>query len=207
MGPMKKPGQVATDRARKLFLRHGGVLRTNDALRGGINPATLYAMRDAGVVTALTRGVYHLQEVPLTGSEDMVAVAHRIPRARICLISALAFHGITTQIPHEVYCAIPRDIHRPRLDYPPVRFFRFSRESYEDGVAYHRISGSRVAVYTVEKTLADCFKYRNQIGMDTVLEALKLYREKKRLNVSALLEHAKICRVREIMVPYLEATL
>lgn len=204
---MNKTKQIAAERARILFRRHGGVLRTTDALRRGINPATLYAMRNDGVVTALSRGVYHLQEMPLSGSEEMVAVAHRIPRARICLISALAFHGITTQIPHEVYCAIPRDIHRPRIDYPPVRIFRFSQESYEDGVAYHRISGSRVAVYTVEKTLADCFKYRNQIGMDTVLEALKLYRERKRLNVSALLEHARICRVRNIMTPYLEATL
>lgn len=195
------------DKVEAIFRRHGGVLRTGEALGYGIHPETLYAMRDEGLLETLSRGLYRLKDIPLEGSDDLITVAHRIPRAHICLISALSFHGITTQIPHAVYCAIPRDIHQPRIDYPPVRFFRFSETSYHDGVESHTMSGTKVQIYNVEKTLADCFKYRNQIGMDTVLEALHLYRERKPLKVDALLAHARICRVYNVLAPYLEAVL
>ena len=198
---------MTVDRVKSLFREHGGVLRTRETLRLGVNPRTLYAMRDEGLLNTLTRGVYHLPEVPLQGSDDLIAVAHRIPRARICLISALSFHELTTQIPHGVYCAIPRYAHRPNMNHPPVRYFIFSRDCYENGVEYHEVSGTRLPVYSVEKTLADCFKYRNQIGMDTVLEALRLYRERRPLNVRALMEYARVCRVQNILSPYLEATL
>lgn len=198
---------MTVERVKALFRERGGVMRTCDALRRGVNPRTLYAMRDEGLLNTLTRGVYHLRDAPLHGSDDLVAVAHRIPKARICLISALAFHELTTQIPHVVQCALPRNVNRPKVDRPPVRFFIYSRACYEDGVEYHEVSGTRLAVYSVEKTLADCFKYRNQIGMDTVLEALRLYRERKPLNVKTLLEHARVCRVHNVLTPYVEATL
>ena len=182
-------------------------MRTSAALRLGINSRTLYAMRDRGLLTALSRGIYHLKEIPLHGWDDLVTIAHRVPKARICLISALAFHELTTQIPHEIYCALPRDVHHPRIEHPPVRCFRFSHACYESGVEYHDVAGARLAVYSAEKTLADCFKYRNQIGMDSVLEAMRLYRERNPLNIRALLEYAKMCRVQNILKPYLEATL
>ena len=204
---MKKKDQITVDKVKAIFRQHEGILRTGEALGYGIHPKTLYAMRDGGLLETLSRGLYRLKDVPLTGSDDLITVAHRIPRARICLISALSFHGITTQIPHEVYCAIPRDIHRPRVDYPPVRFFRFSESSYSDGVESHTMNGTKVHIYNVEKTLADCFKYRNQLGMDTVLEALHLYRERKPLKVDSLLAHARICRVYNVLAPYLEAVL
>ena len=204
---MKKSGQITVARARDIFCRDGGVLRTHDALRAGINPKTLYAMRDAGLLENLSRGLYRLMEVPLSGSIDLITVAHRIPKARICLISALSFHEITTQIPHEIHCAIPRNVSQPRIDHPPIRFFRFSAACYEAGIEYHEMNKTRVAVYSAEKTLADCFKYRNQIGMDTVLEALHYYRERKQLKVDSLLDHARTCRVYNILAPYLEAVL
>lgn len=204
---MKKKDQVTVDKVKAIFCQHDGVMRTGEALGYGIHPKTLYAMRDSGILETLSRGLYRLRDISLSGSDDLITVAHRIPRARICLISALSFHGITTQIPHKVYCAIPRDIHKPCIDYPPVQFFRFSESSYSDGIESHIMSGIKVQVYNVEKTIADCFKYRNQIGMDTVLEALHLYRERKPLNVDQLLTYARICRVYNVMTPYLEAVL
>lgn len=198
---------MTAERVKELFREQGGVMRTRDAMRQGVHPRTLYAMRDAGLLNTLARGVYHLREAPLNVSDDLVAVAYRVPKARICLISALAFHDLTTQIPHMVYCALPRNVNRPNVGQPPVRYFIYSRECYEDGVEYHKVSGTRLAVYSVEKTLADCFKYRNQIGMDTVLEALRLYWDSKPLKVKKLMEHARVCRVHNILTPYIEALL
>jgi predicted transcriptional regulator of viral defense system len=195
------------EQARRIFETQGGILRTSEALAMGIHPSTLYTMRDAGVLESLSRGLFRLADLPVPDNQDLISIALRIPKARICLISALAFHNITTQIPHEVHCALPRDVHSPRLDYPPIRIYRFSNTSYDQGVETHKLSGISVPVYNEEKTLADCFKFRNQVGMDTVLEALKLYRERKPLRVDKLLSYAKTCRVERIMSPYLEATL
>ena len=205
---MKRSEQISVEKAATLFREAGGVLLTRQALGKGINPRTLYAMRDRGLLEKMSRGVYHLCDVPLSGSEDLISVISRIPRGRICLISALSFYGLTTQIPHFVYCAIPRGSFQPRIDSPPVQCFRFSDASYEAGVDYHEMSGVSVAIYNPEKTLADCFKYRHRIvGMDTVLEALRLYRERMPLRVNAIMEYARICRVEKILTPYLEATL
>ena len=204
---MKKNPTTTIEQAKAHFRTRGGILRTSEALALGVHPATLYQMRAAGVVEALSRGLYHLAEMPISGNEDLVVVARRVPKARICLISALAFHGLTTQIPHKVYCAIPRDVHRPHLDHPPTCFFRFSTASYAAGLESHDLNGVRVGIYSAEKTLADCFQYRQRLGMDTVLEALRLYRERKRLRVDELLAHAHTCRVENILRPYLEALL
>lgn len=125
----------------------------------------------------------------------------------ICLISALSFHEITTQIPHEVYVALERGARAPRLDYPPLRVFRFTGKAFTEGVEDHEIDGVSARIYSPEKTLADCFKYRNKIGLDTALEALRLYRQRKPIKVEALIEFARICRVEKVMRPYLEAVL
>jgi predicted transcriptional regulator of viral defense system len=176
-----------------------------DALRLGVHRRTLYALRDAGSIEALSRGLYRLAGAPPLGNPDLVAVALKVPRGVICLLSALAYYDLTTQIPHEVYVAISRDSEPPRLDYPPVRSFRFSEPAFSKGIEIHRVDGVPVRMYDREKTLADCFKYRNKIGLDTVLEALRLYRERGRPNIEALLRYAEICRVARIMRPYLEA--
>jgi predicted transcriptional regulator of viral defense system len=136
-----------------------------------------------------------------------VAIAKRVPQGVICLVSALAFHDLTLQVPHAIDVAIGRNAEPPRLDYPPVRAFRFSDAAFSAGIEVHTIDGVRVRVYCREKTLADCFKYRNKIGMDTVLEALKQYKEKHRLEVEVLLRYAEICRVAKVMRPYLETML
>lgn len=138
---------------------------------------------------------------------DIVTVAARIPRAVICLISALAFHEMTTQIPHAVSIALERGAEPPRIDYPPLTIHRFSGDSLTEGIQEHMVDGVTVRVYNPEKTLADCFRFRNQIGMDVVLEALKLYKARKPFNVGELLRYARVCRVEAIMKPYIEAML
>jgi predicted transcriptional regulator of viral defense system len=141
------------------------------------------------------------------GNPDLAIIAMKIPKGVICLISALSYHEITTEIPHEVYLALPRGTEPPRLDYPPLRVFRFGRYAFEEGIEQHDVDGVLMRVYSPEKTLADCFKYRNKIGIDVALEALKNYRRRKQFNVDELMHYARVCRVERVMRPYVEATL
>lgn len=195
------------DRAITIFKKHGGILRTTQVLRMGIHPSTLYDMRDAGSLEMVSRGVYRLTDAGPLGNPDLVTVATRIPNGVICLISALAFHEITTQIPHEIYVALQRGSEQPRLSHPPIKIYRFSGQAFTDGAANHEIDGVSVHIYNVEKTLADCFKFRNKIGLDTAVEAVRFYRERKSVDVDALMHFARICRVEKVMRPYLEAIL
>jgi predicted transcriptional regulator of viral defense system len=194
-------------RALEVFRNHGGILRTSEAIREGVHPRTLYEMRDAGVLEQLSRGFYRLADLPPLGDPDLVSVSLRIPRGVICLISALAYHDLTTQIPHEVYLALERGMERPRLKHPPVRPFWFSPRMFHGGIESHEIDGTPVRVYSIEKTLADCFKYRNKIGLDVALEALQEYQKSRGVNVDRLLEAARLCRVETVMRPYLEAVI
>lgn len=193
------------EKAVKVIRQMGGTIHTAEAIRKGIHPRTLYALRDSGTLNQITRGVYRLAELDAVSSPDLVTVASRAPHAVICLISALFFHNLTTQIPHEVSIAIPQNFRIPRIHYPPVAVHKFAPESFEAGIEEHRIDGVIVRIYSPEKTLADCFKFRNKIGMDVALEALKLYKERTKFNLDGLLKYAKICRVEKVMRPYLEA--
>lgn len=189
------------------FRATGGMLRTRDALEAGIHPRTLYELRDSGRIEQLSRGLFRLAEAPSLGNPDLVTVALRIPDGVLCLISALAWHELTTQIPHEIYVAIPRGAEPPRLHYPPIRHFWFSGKAYSEGIETQHVDGVPLHVYCREKTIADCFKHRNRIGLDTVLEALKAYRQQGRVNTESLLHYAEICRVKRVIQPYLEAVL
>ena len=190
-----------------LFRQHGGTLRTAEALRLGIHPRTLYAMRDTGVLERLSRGLYRLAEFPPLSNPDLVTVALNIPQAVICLVSALAFHELTTQVPHAVDLALSRGAERPRLDYPPLRIFWFSGPAWSEGVETHQVDDVPVRIYSLEKSVADAFKYRRKIGLDVALEALKQYRQHRDFDVSRLLHYARICRVENVIKPYLEALL
>lgn len=197
-----------TSAARELFAKHGGMLRTSKAIRLGIHPRTLYALRDTGQIETVGRGLYRLASAPPLTAPDWVSVALRLPRAVICLISALAHHGLTTQIPHTVDFALPSHSQVPRLDGLSIRVFWFSGPAYSAGIQVINIDGVPVRIYEPEKAIADCFKYRNKIGLDIAVEALRTYRERhKRPNRRALLYYAQICRVEKIMRPYLEAIL
>ena len=191
-------------RAIRLILANGGQIRTREALKAGIHPRTLYQLRDEGALETVSRGIYRLADAPPLSSPDLVTVALRSPRAVVCLVSALAFHEITTQIPRAVAIALSKGAETPRIDHPPISVHRFSGHSFTAGIETHRIDGVNVRIYGPEKTLADCFKFRYKIGMDVVLEALKLYRARKPFRADALLDYARICRVERIMRPYLE---
>ncbi len=193
--------------ALKKFLATGGILRTREALKAGIHPRTLYELRDSGQIEQLSRGLFRLAEMPSLSNPDLVAVALKIPKGVLCLISALAWHELTTQIPHEIYIALPRGTEPPRLNYPPIRRYSFSGKAYTEGIETHTVDGVSLRVYCREKTLADCFKHRNRIGLDTVLEALKSYCQRGPVNTEMLLHYAEICRVKSVITPYLEALL
>jgi predicted transcriptional regulator of viral defense system len=204
-GPQKSSSRF--DRAVAVFKKRGGILRTAQAIRAGIHPVTLYAMRDSGTLEVISRGVYRLASGTPLGNPDLVAAATRIPNGVVCLISALAFHQLTTQMAHEVHVALPPGAEQPRLDYPPVKAYRFSEKAYAEGVEIHKVDSVSVRIYSPEKTLADCFKFRNKIGLDTAVEAVRLYCERRRVKVDALMYYAEICRVKKIIRPYLEALL
>lgn len=197
----------STEKAVDIFRRHQGMLRTKEALVKGIHPRTLYALRKEGMVVEMARGLHRLAKLPPLGNPDLATVALKVPESVICLVSALAFHELTTQVPHEVYVALPKDQKAPRLVHPPIRVFHYDGRPYRQGFAEHRLDGVTVRIYTPEKTLADCFKFRNKIGLDAVLEALKLYMRRKSKDLDTLQKYARLCRVERIMRPYLEALL
>jgi len=195
------------ERPEEIFRKHGGRLRMSEAIERGITRYMLYSLRDKGVIEQVSRGIYRLLELPPISNPDLVTVSLRFPNAVICLVSALAYHEITTQIPHVVFVAVPRDSRMPAHEHPPIQVHRFSNETYKSGIEEHMIDEILVKVYSPEKTLADCFKFRNKIGMDVVLEALKLYKTRKKFDPGELLKYARICRVEKVMRPYLEATV
>jgi len=191
----------------RLFKENKGVLKSSQAIRLGIHPRDLYAMKDQGVIESVSRGLYRLSSMEPLSSPDLATVTLKIPQGVICLISALAIHGITTQIPHRVDVALKRSSEKPRLRYPPLRFIWLSEPSFSSGIETHAVDGHSVRVYSPEKTVADCFKYRNKITLEIALEALKLCRARKGSRVQDLMKYAKIDRVERIMGPYVEALL
>jgi predicted transcriptional regulator of viral defense system len=196
----KKP-----EKLKAAFRRGGGVLRTSEALKLGIHPQTLYSLRDEGKLTQLDRGLYTLADAPEPANPDLMIVARRVPKGVVCLLSALAFHEVTTQLPHEVHLALTRGTKTPRLRRPPLRVFRFSGASFSEGVEKHRTDGVEIHVYSPAKTVADCFKFRNKIGLDVALEALRECWRKKLVTMDALWKYARVCRVANVMRPYLES--
>lgn len=197
----------AASRALDAFRRRGGSLRTAEALKAGIHPRTLYQLRDSGVIQQVSRGVYRLAEAEWSVDPDLLAVAARVPRGIICLTSALAVHELTTQIPHVVDVALPPGGWTPTIQHPPIRVYRFSDESMRAGVESKVADGVTIRMFNPEKTIADCFKFRNKIGLDIALEALRMYRSRRKQDLPALMDYAKIDRVDSVIRPYLEATL
>lgn len=194
------------EKALQIIKKQGGIIRTSEALRAGIHPRTFYSLRDQGYVETLSRGVYRLTDLPSVSNPDFVVVASRVPQSVICLISALSFHEITTEVPHGVFIALQEGVKAPKIDFPPLSVHRFSKSSFETGINRYKVDGVPVRIYNQEKTIADCFKFRNKLGMDVVLEALKMYRDKNSIiNIADLMRYASICRVEKIMQPYLES--
>ena len=190
---------------KRIFVRNNGVLRASTAIELGVPQHIIYKMAEAGELVREGQGIYRLRESAPLGNPDLVQIGLRVPRAVICLISALYFHELTTQIPHQVYFALPRDVKTPKIEYPPIKVLHLSGESYHSGIVEEIVDGIKVKIYDRGKTIADCFKFREKIGMDIALEAIKDYLKRPRSNVPALMKYAKINRVEKIMRPYLES--
>jgi predicted transcriptional regulator of viral defense system len=153
------------------------------------------------------RGLYALPDAEVTAQHSLAVVAKAVPKGVICLLSALRFHDIGTQLPHEVWLAIERRAAEPRLASPRLRIVRFSGPAFTEGVEEHDVEGTTIRVYGMAKTIADCFKYRNKIGLDVALEALKEILRDRRCTVEELRRYARVCRVLTVMRPYMEALI
>lgn len=188
------------------LVRKERILRPRDLAPHGIAREYLRRLEERGLLERVGRGLYRLPASDVTENHTLAMACKRVPRGVVCLLSALRFHGITTQAPHEVWLAIPTKARRPRKGELPLRFVTFSGRALTSGIGEHTIERVRVPVYNAAKTVADCFKYRNKIGLDVALEALRDYRRKYRAGMDDLWRYAQICRVANVMRPYLEAT-
>ena len=193
------------DTALQAFRDKGGTLRTRDLIALGVHTDALYALRERGRVVELGRGLYRLADVGEAEHPDLAIVAARAPNAAVCLISALSYHGITTQIPSSVHLAVPRGkYHGIKLSIP-ISVYRFDQKTFDEGLQIHRINGMPLKVYNPARTVVDCFKFRNKLGLDVALEALRLARQRKRVQNRELLRYARLLRVATLMSPYLQA--
>lgn len=185
--------------------RKRGTLTPQALTDVGIHTQALSRLVREGSLERVSRGRYRLPDAPITEHHGLALVAAAIPKAVICLISALSFHQIGTQLPHEVWIAIDRRSRRPSLTYPRLRVLRFSGKALSEGIETHRAEKEVLRVYGVAKTLADVFKYRNKIGLDVALEALREAWRAKRFTMDEIHHYARICRVERVMRPYLDA--
>ena len=200
---MLKPGRQAKHTL--TLIRRLGMVRPAELEARGVPRQALYDLVQSGKVERQGRGIYVAKNHPYTAQHSLAQVAKRVPNAVICLLSALQFHDLTTQNPAEVWIALPEKARKPRLDYPKLRVARFSGPALREGIETHRIEGVDVQVYSAAKTLADLFKYRNKIGLDVALEALREAWRERRFTMDEMDRYARICRVQRVMTPYLEA--
>lgn len=182
-----------------------GILRARDARTSGISSLELARLVEAGKLDHVGRGLYVPAKAKLTEHHTLVEAAARVPHGVVCLLSALRFHGIGTQNPHEVWLAIDVKAWKPVSDWPPLHIVRFSGTALTYGVETHKLEGVDVRITSREKTVADCFKYRNKIGLDVALEALREYLRSRKRSIDLLTKAAEACRVARVMRPYLEA--
>jgi predicted transcriptional regulator of viral defense system len=179
------------------------LLRTRDLTARGFDRVQLRQAVEAGLLEPAGRGLYRAPEADITEHHTLAEVAKRVPNGVICLLSALRFHGLTTQSPHEVWITIPHKAWHPRLDNVGLRVMRSSGAALNEGIEMHLIEGVPVKVYHPAKTVADCFKFRNKIGLDVALEALREVWRARRVTMNELEHHARIDRVARVMTPYL----
>lgn len=182
-----------------------GVLRARALVERGLSRRRIKEMTDAGKLLRLGRGLYSLPDSPVTENHDLAQVAARVPQGVVCLASALQFHGLTTQSPWRIHLMVPRGTRPPRIERPPICLVYASAASWTAGSEEHPVEGVTVQVTSVAKTIADCFKYRSKVGLDVALDALKQTLEERRATRAEIRKYAQICRVENVMRPYVEA--
>ena len=189
------------------FVRKGGILRPQDLQKKGLPSDYLWRLHKQGKLEKVGRGLYAVQGAELSEHQTVVQAALRVPHGVVCLLSALRFHDFTTQSTFEIWMAIDVKARAPKEEIIPLRIVRFSGKALTAGVETHTIQGVNVKVYNPAKTVADCFKYRNKIGLDVAIEALRDCWRKKLATSDELWRYAKVCRVARVMRPYLESVV
>ena len=182
-----------------------GLIRPRDLNERGLHNVALTRLVRQGLLTRVGRGLYALPDRTPSEHGTLAEVALKQPQVIVCLLSALRVHNLTTQSPFEVWIAIPNKARAPKMDYPPLRILRFSGAALVEGVEKYQINGVAVRVTNVARTLADCFKFRNKIGLDVAIEALREAWGTKRVNMDEIWHYATLCRVANVMRPYLES--
>jgi predicted transcriptional regulator of viral defense system len=198
---MATPGK---DGALRLIERMG-IARPKDLEAHGVSRVMLARLVEEGLVLRQSRGIYVAAQHPFSERHALALVASRVPDAVFCLFTALNFHELTTQLPADVWIALPEKARRPRLDYPRLRVARFSGQALTAGVEEHRAEGVTIRVYSAAKTVADCFKYRNKVGIDVAIEALRDFSRTHRGGANELARFARVCRVSRVVQPYVDA--
>ena len=186
------------------MVRDRGLLSATEVAQAGIHSQQLTRLVAEGVLERIARGRYRLADSDVTEHHGLALVGASVPEGIVCLLSALSFHGIGTQLPAQVWLAIERGTRAPKLPYPPLRIFRFSGAAFTEGIETHRIERQDVRVYSVAKTLADLFKLRRRIGLDVAMEALREAWRDRRVTIEELDRAARVCRVERVMRPYVE---
>ncbi len=199
--------QSRTDELMSFIKNQGGVARFSTIIKEGFHPDSLVALEKQKKVEKIARGLYRIEDYTPDSYPDLIIASLQAPRGVICLLSSLAFHEATNEIPRRVDIAIPQGAHANRIKYPPVQFYRFAPEAWQAGMEGHEISGHTVKIYSLAKTVADCFKFRNKIGIDIAREALKISLMEKNVSPKEIMHYAKICRVVHIIKPVLETLL
>ena len=198
MGKSKE--QAVIDLAKKL-----GTIRIKDLLARGIHPEFARRLVSKEILNRSGRGLYTLADSEITEYHDYALVGKRLPKGVVCLTSALRFHGIGTQLPRKIWLALEKGSAQPRLSYPPISVIRLSGASFFEGIDEHTIEGVMVRIYNPAKTVADCFKFRNRIGLEAAIEAVRECLHERKATSDEIYRYAKICRVWNVMKPYLEA--
>ncbi|MCK4818425.1 type IV toxin-antitoxin system AbiEi family antitoxin domain-containing protein, partial [bacterium] len=181
-----------TERMLVYFKKHGGIARFSSIIKSGFHPDTLNALEKEGKIEKIARGLYRMAHYTFGSYPDLVSASLQAPRGIVCLVSALAFHEATNEIPMYVNIAIPAGTRANRIKYPPARFYRFSIKTWNAGIEIHQAEGHKIRVYNLAKTIADCFKFRNRIGINVAREALKIAVTEKYVKPKDIMEYAKI---------------
>lgn len=198
------PNLPPFDRALRLLDRLG-IARSRDLERVGVSRSQIRRLVERGQIERIGRGLYRRPGTARSELQDLAEIARRVPGGVVCLLSALRFHGLTTQNPFEVWLAIDRKAWRPQVEHPPLRLVYLAASALEEGVEEHAVDGTVVRVFSAAKTVADCFKFRNRIGTDVAVEALRAYRRAHPKRLDAVWRAAEVDRVTQVMRPYLEA--
>jgi predicted transcriptional regulator of viral defense system len=190
-----------------VFEKNHGILKLSQAVKLGVPKYIVYEMFSEGILLKEEKGIYRLSTTEPLGNPDLVQVSLLVPKSVVCLISALYFHGLTTQVPHGVHIALPNNIPKPRIEYPPLDVYWLSKNSYASGIGEYALDGVLVRIYNREKTIADCFKFRKRIGEAIAIEALKDYMGQPKRQIDDILRYARINRVEKVIQPYLRTIL